>query len=140
MSDDIDHIAPEDEGRVLAAEYVLGVLSAEERRTVETRMAEEASFAREVAGWEERLGGMASYVHAGNAAGADLAAHRGVAERAGGSSAAQPGDIALAEPRLLARPSASALPRWPPHASPALIYIGTLTANAGAARAAARHA
>jgi anti-sigma-K factor RskA len=62
MSDDIDHIAPEDEGRVLAAEYVLGVLGAEERRAVEKRMAEEASFAREVAAWEERLGGMASYV------------------------------------------------------------------------------
>jgi anti-sigma-K factor RskA len=59
---DTDHIAPEDEGRVLAAEYVLGVLGAEERRQVETRMAEEASFAREVAEWEERLGGMASYV------------------------------------------------------------------------------
>lgn len=59
---DTDHIAPEDEGRVLAAEYVLGVLSAEERRAVEARMAEEASFAREVAEWEERLGGMASYV------------------------------------------------------------------------------
>jgi anti-sigma-K factor RskA len=59
---DTDHIAPEDEGRVLAAEYVLGVLSAEERRAVETRMAQEASFAREVAEWEERLGGMASYV------------------------------------------------------------------------------
>ncbi len=62
MSDDVDHIAPEDEGRALAAEYVLGVLSAEERRKVETRMAEEASFAREVAEWEERLGGMASYI------------------------------------------------------------------------------
>jgi anti-sigma-K factor RskA len=59
---DTDHIAPEDEGRVLAAEYVLGVLSAEERRTVEARMAEEASFAREVAEWEEKLGGIASYV------------------------------------------------------------------------------
>jgi len=59
---DTDHIAPEDDGRALAAEYVLGVLSAEERRAVETRMAEEASFAREVAEWEERLGGMASYV------------------------------------------------------------------------------
>jgi anti-sigma-K factor RskA len=59
---DTDHIAPEDEGRVLAAEYVLGVLSAEERRAVEARMAEEASFAREIAEWEERLGGMASYV------------------------------------------------------------------------------
>jgi anti-sigma-K factor RskA len=62
MSDVTDHIAPEDEGRVLAAEYVLGVLSAEERRAVEARMAEQASFAREVEEWEERLGGMASYV------------------------------------------------------------------------------
>jgi anti-sigma-K factor RskA len=62
MSDDIDHIAPEDEGRVLAAEYVLGVLGAEERRAVEKRMAEEPSFAREVAEWEDRLGPMASYV------------------------------------------------------------------------------
>ena len=61
---DTDHIAPEDEGRVLAAEYVLGVLGAEERRAVEARMAEQASFAREVADWEERLGGMASYVSA----------------------------------------------------------------------------
>jgi len=62
MSDATDHIAPEDESRVLAAEYVLGVLSAEERRAVERRMAEDASFAREVGEWEERLGGMASYV------------------------------------------------------------------------------
>ncbi len=66
MSDDTDHIAPEDENRVLAAEYVLGVLSAEERRAVETRMAEDASFAREVGEWEERLGGMASYVDPAN--------------------------------------------------------------------------
>ena len=62
MSDATDHIAPEDESRVLAAEYVLGVLNAEERRAVERRMAEDASFAREVGEWEERLGGMASYV------------------------------------------------------------------------------
>ena len=61
---DLDDIVPEDEGRVLAAEYVLGVLSAEERRAVEVRMAEQASFAREVEEWEERLGGMASYVSA----------------------------------------------------------------------------
>jgi anti-sigma-K factor RskA len=59
---DTDHIAPEDESRVLAAEYVLGVLGGEERRAVEARMAEEASFAREIAEWEEKLGGMASYV------------------------------------------------------------------------------
>jgi anti-sigma-K factor RskA len=59
---DLDDIVPEDESRTLAAEYVLGVLGAEERRAVETRMAEDASFAREVGEWEERLGGMASYV------------------------------------------------------------------------------
>lgn len=57
-----DDIAPEDADRVLASEYVLGVLSADERRAVELRMTQEAAFAREVAGWEERLGGMASYV------------------------------------------------------------------------------
>jgi anti-sigma-K factor RskA len=62
MSDTSDHIAPEDEGRLLAAEYVLGVLGSDERRAVETRMAEDASFAREVGEWEERLGGMASYI------------------------------------------------------------------------------
>lgn len=62
MSDVTDHIAPEDEGRVVAAEYVLGVLGAEERRAVEARIAEDATFAREVEEWEGRLGGMASYV------------------------------------------------------------------------------
>ena len=41
---------------------MLGVLAAEERRAVETRMALEPALAREVAYWEERLGGMASYV------------------------------------------------------------------------------
>ena len=46
---DTDDIAPEDADRVLAAEYVLGVLGADERRAVETRMAQEAAFAREVA-------------------------------------------------------------------------------------------
>jgi anti-sigma-K factor RskA len=62
MSDDIDHTSPEDESRLLAAEYVLGVLPADEHRAVETRMALEPTLAREVAFWEERLGGMASYV------------------------------------------------------------------------------
>ena len=42
-----------------AAEYVLGVLSANERREVEQRIAREPAFAREVAIWEERLGGLA---------------------------------------------------------------------------------
>jgi len=42
-----------------AAEYVLGVLNAHERRAVEQRIAREPAFAREVAFWEQRLGGLA---------------------------------------------------------------------------------
>ena len=50
----------EDErGPPSAAEYVLGVLGAHERRAVEQRIAREPAFAREVAFWEERLGGLA---------------------------------------------------------------------------------
>jgi anti-sigma-K factor RskA len=62
MTDDTVRTTPEDEGRLVAAEYVLGVLSAEERRAVVNRVAHEPEFAREVAYWEERLGGMASFV------------------------------------------------------------------------------
>jgi anti-sigma-K factor RskA len=50
----------EDErGPPIAAEYALGVLGAHERRAVEQRIAREPAFAREVAFWEERLGGLA---------------------------------------------------------------------------------
>lgn len=59
---DTDDIAPEDEGRVIAAEYVLGVLSIDEHRAIETRMAAEPALGQEIAFWEERLGGMASFV------------------------------------------------------------------------------
>jgi anti-sigma-K factor RskA len=52
--------APETEdSRLTAAEYVLGVLGASERRAVERRIARDQAFAREVAFWEERLGGLA---------------------------------------------------------------------------------
>jgi anti-sigma-K factor RskA len=57
-----DHIAPQDEERVLAAEYVLGVLSMRERRAVEMRIEREPAFASEVADWEARLGGLADGV------------------------------------------------------------------------------
>lgn len=49
----------DDRGPPSAAEYVLGVLDARERRAVEQRIAREPAFAREVAFWEERLGGLA---------------------------------------------------------------------------------
>lgn len=61
MSDD-DTINPADGGKILAAEYVLGVLSAQERREVERRLAQEPALASEVAFWEERLGGLTDTV------------------------------------------------------------------------------
>ena len=61
MSDD-HTIDPADGGRVIAAEYVLGVLGAEERREVEPRLMHEPALAAEVAFWEERLGVLADAV------------------------------------------------------------------------------
>ncbi len=61
MSED-DTIDPADSGKVLAAEYVLGVLSAAERREVERRLAVEPALDLEVAFWEERLGVLADAV------------------------------------------------------------------------------
>lgn len=53
----------ESEGMSLtAAEYVLGVLNAAQRRAAERRIGRDAAFAREVADWEERLGGLAGAV------------------------------------------------------------------------------
>jgi anti-sigma-K factor RskA len=61
MSTD-DTIDPADGGNILAAEYVLGVLGADERREVERRLAQEPALASEVAFWEERLGGLADAI------------------------------------------------------------------------------
>ena len=63
MSDE-HSIGPADSGRILAAEYVLGVLDAAERREVERRLVLEPALASEVAFWEERLGGLADAVAA----------------------------------------------------------------------------
>ena len=57
-----DTMNPADGGNLIAAEYVLGVLSAEERREVERRLAQEPALAAEVAFWEERLTGLADTV------------------------------------------------------------------------------
>jgi anti-sigma-K factor RskA len=61
MSDD-DTIDPADRGKLVAAEYVLGVLGAEERREVERRLMHEPALAAEVAFWEERIGVLADAV------------------------------------------------------------------------------
>jgi anti-sigma-K factor RskA len=57
-----DTIDPADDGNLVAAEYVLGVLGAAERREVERRLAQEPALASEVAFWEERLTGLADAV------------------------------------------------------------------------------
>lgn len=44
-----------DNGRLLCAEYVLGVLDAAERRALEIRLTDDRLLAREVAFWEARL-------------------------------------------------------------------------------------
>ena len=52
----------EEHGGLTAAEYVLGVLNAHERRAAAQRIARDSAFAAEVAFWEERLGGLAAVV------------------------------------------------------------------------------
>jgi anti-sigma-K factor RskA len=61
MSTD-DTIDPAGGDRITAAEYVLGVLGANERRAVERRLPQEPALAAEVAFWEERLGALADAV------------------------------------------------------------------------------
>ena len=61
MTDDRTMIQEESD-KVLAAEYVLGVLGAAERRQAQQRLAHDQAFADEVAFWEERLGGLADAV------------------------------------------------------------------------------
>jgi anti-sigma-K factor RskA len=60
--DTIDPADPGDSGKLIAAEYVLGVLGAEERREVERRLEQEPALASEVAFWEARLTGLADTV------------------------------------------------------------------------------
>src|SRR6266436_10281700 len=53
---------PANDGNLIAAEYVLGVLSAAQRREVERRLSQEPALASEVAFWEERLTGLTDAV------------------------------------------------------------------------------
>jgi anti-sigma-K factor RskA len=61
MSDDRT-IIQEEGDKLIAAEYVLGVLGAAERRQAQQRLAHDQAFANEVAFWEERLGAFADAV------------------------------------------------------------------------------
>jgi anti-sigma-K factor RskA len=61
MTDDRTIIQEEGE-KLVAAEYVLGVLGTAERRQAQQRLAHDQAFANEVAFWEERLGTLADAV------------------------------------------------------------------------------
>jgi anti-sigma-K factor RskA len=61
MTDDRT-ISQEESDKVVAAEYVLGVLGAAERRQAQQRLAHDQAFADEVAFWEERLGAFADAI------------------------------------------------------------------------------
>ena len=58
MTEHDDHLG-DGAGDLLAAEYVLGVLEADERRAAEARLQRNPAFAAEVAAWSERLGPLA---------------------------------------------------------------------------------
>src|SRR5215467_13276525 len=95
-----DNSAPETEdSRLTAAEYVLGVLGAPERRAVEQRIGRDQVFAREVAFWEKRLGGLAEGIPA-VAPPANAWMRIAAALRAAGGNACR----YMAKPQLLARP------------------------------------
>ena len=98
-----DNGAPKrEDNQLIAAEYVLGVLGVSEWREVEQRIAGDQIFAREVAFWEERLGGLAEGTPAVAPPASAWGAHRGSSRqgRAAGGNACR----YMAKPRLLARP------------------------------------
>ena len=51
-----------DDREAMAAEHALGVLGAEERRSAEARVGQDAAFRSELRGWEDRLVGLADEV------------------------------------------------------------------------------
>ena len=58
MSD--EHTIESGDGALIAAEYVLGVLSAAERRAVQVRLARDPALRAEIDYWEQRLGPLAA--------------------------------------------------------------------------------
>src|SRR5437763_152354 len=62
MSETDHNDVPPDDDNLVAGEYVLGVLDASGRRAVAQRLESDAGLARDVAFWEEKLGGLADSV------------------------------------------------------------------------------
>ena len=61
MTEDTPDDAPSDDG-ILAAEYVIGLLTPAEARKVEARAAEDPALAQSILSWQQRLSGLARRV------------------------------------------------------------------------------
>lgn len=61
MTEDTPDDAPSDDG-ILAAEYVIGLLTPDEARKVKARAAEDPALAQSILSWQERLSGLARRV------------------------------------------------------------------------------
>ncbi|MFA4949416.1 anti-sigma factor domain-containing protein [Brevundimonas sp.] len=140
----IDHELSPDEQ--LAAEYVVGVLTSEERAQAERRIAAEPGFAAEVADWQERLMPLLAEIEpetpprvvwmrvaaqlgvsATRPAGVwnSVAVWRGVAAVASVAAAVAVAALVLTPPRLVIEPDAA------PAAAPVLTSIALLKEEAG---------
>ena len=119
-----DNGAPKrEDNQLIAAEYVLGVLGVSEWREVEQRIAGDQIFAREVAFWEERLGGLAEGTPAVAPPASAWGAHRGSSRqgRAAGGNACR----YMAKPRLW-RGLALSTSALAAACLAALIYVGAV--------------
>lgn len=140
----IDHELSPDEQ--LAAEYVVGVLTSEERAQAERRIAAEPGFAAEVADWQERLMPLLAEIEpetpprvvwmrvaaqlgvsATRPAGVwnSVAVWRGVAAVASVAAAVAVAALVLTPPRVVIEPGAA------PAAAPVLTSIALLKEEAG---------
>lgn len=139
-----DHELSPDE--TLAAEYVVGVLTSEERAQAERRIAAEPGFAAEVADWQERLMPLLAEIEpetpprvvwmrvaaqlgvsATRPAGVwnSVAVWRGVAAVASVAAAVAVAALVLTPPRVVIEPGAA------PAAAPVLTSIALLKEEAG---------
>lgn len=107
-----------------AAEYVLGVLDNRARRAAERRIEQDSVFAREVAFWEERLGGLAEAISPVEPPAGSWARIEAALERA---QARRPAKRGLWDSLPLWRGLAFATSALAAACVAALIYAGTVT-------------
>jgi anti-sigma-K factor RskA len=121
MSDIHDHSLSEDE--LIAAEYVLGVLSGAERGVAERRIASEAGFAAMIAAWEKRLAPLAGEI-------AEVVPPPHIWDRVAAALPAQPSQTGLWQSLALWRGLTLAAGALAAACIGALIYLGNVPQQA----------